>query len=93
MCQIARENNILILADEIYNQLDYENQYVSIASFENMKDYTIIVNGFSKAYAMTGWRMGYIASSQENIDRIFKSTSIYNNITNDICTNWDGKSN
>ena len=50
LCQIARENNILILADEIYNQLDYENQYVSIASFENMKDYTIIVNGFSKAY-------------------------------------------
>ena len=72
LCQIARENNILILADEIYNQLDYENQYVSIASFENMKDYTIIVNGFSKAYAMTGWRMGYIASSQENIDRILK---------------------
>ena len=57
VCQLARENNILILADEIYNQLDYEKQYVSIASFENMKDYTIIVNGFSKAYAMTGWRM------------------------------------
>ena len=72
VCQLARENNILILADEIYNQLDYEKQYVSIASFENMKDYTIIVNGFSKAYAMTGWRMGYIASSQENIDHILK---------------------
>ena len=72
VCQLARENNILILADEIYNQLDYEKQYVSIASFENMKDYTIIVNGFSKAYAMTGWRMGYIASSQENIEPILK---------------------
>ena len=56
----------------VYNQLDYEKQYVSIASFENMKDYTIIVNGFSKAYAMTGWRMGYIASSQENIEPILK---------------------
>lgn len=66
------ENHIYILADEIYNQLDYENQYVSIASFEDMKDYTIIVNGFSKAYAMTGWRMGYIASSQENIEPILK---------------------
>ena len=43
-----------------------------------MKDYTIIVNGFSKAYAMTGWRMGYIASSQKHIDQILKSTSIYN---------------
>ena len=72
LCKLARENNILILADEIYNQLDYENQYVSIASFENMKDYTIIVNGFSKAYAMTGWRMGYIASSQKHIDQILK---------------------
>ena len=72
LCQIARENHIYILADEIYNQLDYENQYVSIASFEDMKDYTIIVNGFSKAYAMTGWRMGYIASSQENIEPILK---------------------
>jgi len=72
LCKLARENNILILADEIYNQLDYENQYVSIASFENMKDYTIIVNGFSKAYAMTGWRMGYIAASKKHIDHILK---------------------
>ena len=72
VCQIARENNVLILADEIYNQLDYENQYVSIASFKDMKDYTIIVNGFSKAYAMTGWRMGYIAASKEHIDHILK---------------------
>ena len=72
VCQLARENNILILADEIYNQLDYEKQYVSIASFENMKDYTIIVNGFSKAYAMTGWRMGYIAASKKHIDHILK---------------------
>ena len=47
-------------------------QYVSIASFENMKDYTIIVNGFSKAYAMTGWRMGYIAASKKHIDHILK---------------------
>lgn len=72
VCQLARENNILIFADEIYNQLDYEKQYVSIASFENMKDYTIIVNGFSKAYAMTGWRMGYIAASKKHIDHILK---------------------
>ena len=72
VCQLARENNILILADEIYNQLDYEKQYVSIASFENMKDYTIIVNGFSKAYAMTGWRMGYIAASKKHIGHILK---------------------
>lgn len=72
LCQIARENHIYILADEIYNQLDYENQYVSIASFEDMKDYTIIVNGFSKAYAMTGWRMGYIAASKKHIDHILK---------------------
>ena len=72
VCQIALENNILILADEIYNQLDYEKQYVSIASFENMKDYTIIVNGFSKAYAMTGWRMGYIAARKKHIDHILK---------------------
>lgn len=72
LCKLAKENNILILADEIYNKLDYENKYYSIASFEDMKDYTIIVNGFSKAYAMTGWRMGYIAASKKHIDQIIK---------------------
>lgn len=72
VCKLAKENNILILADEIYNQLDYENKYYSIASFEDMKDHTIIVNGFSKAYAMTGWRMGYIAASKKHIDQIIK---------------------
>ena len=50
---------IFVLSDEIYNRLIYEGEHTSIAQFPGMKDWTIILNGFSKTYAMTGWRLGY----------------------------------
>ncbi|MEE1113564.1 MAG: aminotransferase class I/II-fold pyridoxal phosphate-dependent enzyme [Eubacterium sp.] len=56
---IIIENNIYVLSDEIYSELTYAGKHVSIASLPGMRDRTVVVNGFSKAYAMTGWRMGY----------------------------------
>jgi len=53
------EREIFVLSDEIYSRLIYEGEHASLAQFPGMKDWTIILNGFSKTYAMTGWRMGY----------------------------------
>ncbi|MFD0941451.1 pyridoxal phosphate-dependent aminotransferase [Pedobacter boryungensis] len=57
--------NIFILSDEIYEHINFVDQHESIAQFESIKERVIIVNGFSKAFAMTGWRLGYIAASKE----------------------------
>jgi aspartate aminotransferase len=57
--------NIYILSDEIYEHINFIDQHESIAQFESIKDRVIIVNGFSKAYAMTGWRVGYLVASTE----------------------------
>ena len=65
IADIAVENNIYVVSDEIYEHLIYEGKHVSIASFnEKIKDLTIIINGVSKTYAMTGWRIGYSASNK-----------------------------
>ena len=57
--------NIFIISDEIYEHINFVDKHESIAQFETIKDRVIIVNGFSKAYAMTGWRLGYIAANKE----------------------------
>lgn len=57
--------NIFILSDEIYEHINFVDKHESIAQFDSIKDRVIIVNGFSKAYAMTGWRLGYIAANKE----------------------------
>jgi len=57
--------NIFILSDEIYEHINFVDQHESIAQFDSIKERVIIVNGFSKAFAMTGWRLGYIAASKE----------------------------
>jgi aspartate/methionine/tyrosine aminotransferase len=62
MARLAKalvDRDIFVLSDEIYNRLIYEGEHTSTAQFPGMKDRTIILNGFSKTYAMTGWRMGY----------------------------------
>ncbi len=59
IAQIAAARDIMVLADEIYNRIIYDGEHVSIATFPGMKERTIILDGFSKTYAMTGWRMGY----------------------------------
>lgn len=60
LAEVIRETNIAVLSDEIYAELTYGKTHVSIASIEGMKERTIIASGFSKAYAMTGWRLGYL---------------------------------
>ena len=61
---IEKHPNIIVIADEIYEHINYVGKHESIAQFEGMKERTIIVNGVSKAYAMTGWRIGYIAAPE-----------------------------
>ncbi len=65
IAEVARSHDLLVFADEIYEKLTYDGvKAVSIASLKGMCDRTITVNGFSKAYAMTGWRLGYIAAPE-----------------------------
>ena len=62
IAQILRERQIIVLSDEIYAELTYGRRHVSIASLPGMWERTVVVSGFSKAYAMTGWRLGYICA-------------------------------
>jgi len=59
LVEVLKDRDLVIISDEIYSELTYEGEHVSIASFPEMKDKTIVINGFSKAFAMTGWRLGY----------------------------------
>ncbi|MBF0650151.1 pyridoxal phosphate-dependent aminotransferase [Dysgonomonas sp. GY75] len=61
---LAKHPNIIIIADEIYEHINYLGKHESIAQFENIKDRVAIINGVSKAYAMTGWRLGWVAAPQ-----------------------------
>ncbi|MCH5295721.1 MAG: aminotransferase class I/II-fold pyridoxal phosphate-dependent enzyme [Treponema sp.] len=66
IAEVARKNQIWCIADEIYCELVYDGHtHTSIGSFPGMKDYTIILNGFSKSFAMTGWRIGWIAAPED----------------------------
>ena len=69
---VLRNTNIMVLSDEIYGELTYGRKHVSFASLEGMKERTIFVSGFSKTYAMTGWRLGYVAAPPEIIAYIHK---------------------
>lgn len=69
IAEIAIENDLLVFSDEIYERLLYDgNQHVSMASLPGMKERTITMNGFSKAYSMTGWRLGYVAAPRPCIE-------------------------
>lgn len=69
---ILKDKNIIIISDEIYAELSYGKEHVSIASFPEVKEKTLVINGFSKAYAMTGWRLGYICGNKVLIDAMKK---------------------
>ncbi len=60
LAEVLRDTDIAVLSDEIYAELTFGKRHVSIASIEGMKERTVIASGFSKAYAMTGWRLGYL---------------------------------
>jgi len=70
IAKILRDKDIAVISDEIYSELTYGIKHASIAQCEGMKEKTILINGFSKAYAMTGWRLGYVCSTPEIIKNI-----------------------
>jgi len=70
--EVLKDKNIIAISDEIYSELCYGDKHVSIASFPEMKEKTLVINGFSKSYAMTGWRLGYICGHQILIDAMKK---------------------
>jgi len=72
IAKICVEKDIFVISDEIYSELTYKNSHVSIAEFPGMKERTIVINGFSKAFAMTGWRLGYAVGPELIIKQMTK---------------------
>jgi aminotransferase len=72
IAEVLRGTDIMVLSDEIYAELTYNKRHVSFASIPDMYERTIFISGFSKAYAMTGWRLGYIAAAKEIIAAVYK---------------------
>lgn len=72
IAEIVKKHDLYVLSDEIYSELTYGTDHVSIASFPGMKERTLVVNGFSKGFAMTGWRLGYICGPALIIKQMLK---------------------
>lgn len=72
LVDIIIKHDLIVISDEIYCELTYQGQHVSIASFPGMRERTLVMNGFSKAYAMTGWRIGYVCGNQDIIAAMTK---------------------
>ncbi len=72
LATFVKEKNLWVISDEIYEKLTYEGEFISFATLEGMDDRTITVNGFSKTYAMTGWRIGYAYGPEEVIKMMVK---------------------
>lgn len=72
IAEVLRDTNIIVLSDEIYAELTYGQKHVSIAEIDGMKERTLIASGFSKAFAMTGWRLGYIVGDADVIKAMTK---------------------
>jgi len=73
IAEVVKKHEIWVLSDEVYCELAYDgHKHVSIGSFPGMKDYAVILNGFSKAFAMTGWRIGYLACPPELMAQVHK---------------------
>ena len=72
IAKIVVEKDIFVISDEIYSELTYTDNHVTIASFPGMKERTVLINGFSKSYAMTGWRLGYAAAPEIILKQMLK---------------------
>ena len=72
IADVLRGTNIMVISDEIYAELTYGQHHVSMANLPDMYERTIVINGFSKAYSMTGWRMGYVCGPKELISAMTK---------------------
>ena len=72
IAEVIREKDIFVISDEIYAELTYKEKHVSIVTLPGMKERTVLINGFSKAYAMTGWRLGYALAPKEIMEQMIK---------------------
>lgn len=72
IAEVVREHDLYVLSDEIYSELTYKAEHVSIASLPGMKERTLVINGFSKGFAMTGWRLGYICAPKLIAEQMLK---------------------
>ncbi|MEN6315430.1 MAG: aminotransferase class I/II-fold pyridoxal phosphate-dependent enzyme [Clostridiaceae bacterium] len=72
LVDVLKDKNVIVISDEIYAELTYEGKHVSFASFPEIKEKTILINGFSKAFAMTGWRIGYACAHPVLIEAMNK---------------------
>ncbi|MBO4506307.1 MAG: aminotransferase class I/II-fold pyridoxal phosphate-dependent enzyme, partial [Lachnospiraceae bacterium] len=72
IAEVVKEKDLFVISDEIYAELTYGGKHASIAEFDGMKDRVIVINGFSKAYAMTGWRLGYACGPEKIIKQMTK---------------------
>lgn len=72
IAKVIIKHDLFVISDEIYSELSYKNKHISIASIDGMKERTILINGFSKSYAMTGWRLGYACGNKDIIAQMTK---------------------
>ena len=72
IAEVVIEHDLFVLSDEIYSELTYQGDHVSIASLPGMRERTLTINGFSKSYAMTGWRLGYVCGPRDIIEQMTK---------------------
>ncbi|MEO2076825.1 MAG: aminotransferase [Bacillus sp. (in: firmicutes)] len=79
IAKVLKKHDLLVVSDEIYAELTYDESFTSIASIEGMYERTILINGFSKGFAMTGWRLGFLAAPKEFVEvmlKIFQYTTM-----------------
>lgn len=72
IAEFVIKNDLYVLSDEIYSELSYQGEHVSIASLPGMRERTIVINGFSKGFAMTGWRLGYCCGPEMIVEQMIK---------------------
>ena len=72
VAEFVKEHDLYVISDEIYSELSYKGEHVSIASLPGMRERTIVINGFSKGFAMTGWRLGYCCGPEEILKQMIK---------------------
>ncbi len=72
IADLAVERDLMIISDEVYEKMTYGSKHVSVASFNGMQDNTIVLNGFSKSFAMTGWRLGFACGNADVIEAMMK---------------------
>ena len=72
VADVIKEKDLFVMSDEIYSELSYQGNHVSIAAIPGMRERTVVINGFSKSYAMTGWRLGYAVGPKEIIRQMVK---------------------